>query len=271
MPISGRQRDFRAVASKQWRIPTALFLVLLAAQAAFSQAPDLTPSGYINDYARVLSAQAKARLESLATEVKQNTGAEIAVAIVPTIGDESLENYANLLAEKWGVGDRQDRGFLLLLAVQERKIRLEVGYGLEPILTDGRAGEIRDQMTPYLRQQEYDSAVAICVMSVAQIVAQDAGVTLTGMAVQQPSRRDGGSSGSKLWLLLLLLPFLPLGRRRRYGGWHGTAVTTAWMLGSLTSGGRGYGGSGGRGGFSSGGFGGFGGGGFGGGGASGSW
>jgi uncharacterized protein len=74
-----------------------------------------------------------------------------------------------------------------------------------------------------------------------------------------------------LWLLLFLLPFLPFGRRRRYGGWHGNAVTTAWMLGSLTGGGRGYGGSGGGGGFSSGGFGGFSGGGFGGGGASGSW
>lgn len=270
MSISGRQRYFRAVASKQLRISAALLLVLLASQGAFAQAPDLAPTGYINDYSRVLSAPEKARLESLATEVKQKTGAEIAVAIVPTIGDESLENYANLLAEKWGVGDEQDRGFLLLLAIQDRTIRLEVGYGLEPILTDGRAGEIRDQMTPYLREQDYDSAVAICVMSVARIIAQDAGVTLTGLAAQQPSRRRDGSSGSKLWLLLFLLPFLPFGRRRRYGGWHGNAVTTAWMLGSLTGGGRGYGGSGG-GSVSSGGFGGFSGGGFGGGGASGSW
>ena len=259
----------RPVVPVRYSVVVALLLVLLAAQTALPQAPDLTPSGYINDYASVLSAQAKARMESLATEVKQKTGAEIAVAIVPSIGGESLENYANLLAEKWGVGDQQDRGFLLLLAVQDREIRLEVGYGLEPILTDGRAGEIRDRMTPYLREQDYDSAVALCVASVAQIVAQDAGVALTGLAAQQPSR-GRERSASKWWMLLLLLPFLPLGSRRRYGGWHGNAVTTAWMLGSVTRGGRGFGGSSG-GGFSSGGFGGFSGGGFGGGGASGSW
>ncbi|MDA1314897.1 MAG: TPM domain-containing protein [Acidobacteria bacterium] len=230
------------------------------------QALDLTPTGFINDYAGVLSARAKGGLESLAVELKQKTGAEVAVAIVPTIGDDTIENYANLLAEKWGVGDSEDRGALILIAVEDRKLRIEVGYGLEPIIPDGRAGEIRDAMTPHLRASDYDAATVVAVTQVAGIVAQAAGVTLTGQ-VEQPAQRSRRGSW---WPLLLMMLLFLLPRRRRRGGWGDGAVTTAWMLGGFGRGGFG-GGSGGSGGSSSGGFGGFGGGGFGGGGASGSW
>jgi uncharacterized protein len=211
----------------------------------------------------------KAQLEALATEVKEKTGAEIAVAIVNSLEGDTVENYANQLAEKWGVGDQKDRGALLLLAVQDRRMRLEVGYGLEPILTDGMAGEVLDQITPHLGRGDYDGGVRVGLTRVAQIIAADAGVRLTGMPRAEPAAKRRGLPGG--WLtLLLILPFLLFPRRRRYGGWRGDAVTTAWMLGSLGSLGRHGGGSGGRS-FGGGGFGGFGGGGFGGGGASRSW
>lgn len=243
---------------------------LLACVQAYAQAPALQPSGYVNDYVGVLNGQVKSQLEGLAEEVKQKTGAEIAVAIVPSLEGDTVENYANLLAESWGVGDENDRGALLLLAIEDRKLRLEVGYGLEPIIPDGRAGAILDQITPHLRAADYDSAVAVGMAAVAQIIAQDAGVTLTGAPPQPPQQRRSRRNGS-WWPLLFILPFLLMPRRRRYGGWHGNALTTAWMLGSLGGlGRRGFGGGRG-GGFSSGGFGGFGGGGFGGGGASRSW
>jgi len=241
-------------------------LLLLTAAASLAQAPGPAPTGFINDYAGVLSPPTKADLENLAVELKQKTGAEVAVAIVSTIGDDTIENYANLLAEKWGVGDEQDRGALILLAIDDRQLRVEVGYGLEPIIPDGRAGAIRDAMTPHLRAGDYDAATVVAVTEVARIVAEAAGVELTGQ-VTQPARSSRQGSWWPLLLVLLLL-FLP--RRRRSGGWRGGAVTTAWMLGGL-GGFRGGGFGGGSGGSSSGGFGGFGGGGFGGGGASGSW
>jgi uncharacterized protein len=252
------------------RQPTAFLLaaaLLFLAASAFAQSLP-KPTGYINDFAGVLSPEMKSQLEALSTEVKEKTGAEVAVAIVKSLDGEPVEAYANQLAEQWGVGDENDRGALLLLAIQDRGLRLEVGYGLESILTDGMAGEVLDQVTPYLGRGDFDGGVRVGVARVAQIIAADAGVRLTGMPRgAQPTSRDGRRPSG--WLtLLFILPFLLLPRRRRYGGWRGNAVTTAWMLGSL--GGMGRRGTKG-GGFGGGGFGGFGGGGFGGGGASRSW
>lgn len=254
----------------------ALCLLLLLCGPILAQAPDLQPTGFINDYVGVLSEPAKHRLESLAAEVQQKTKAEIAVAIINSLEGDTIENYTNLLAENWGVGDEEDRGAVILLAIDDRRLRIEIGYGLEPIIPDGRAGEIRDHMRPYLQAGDYDTAVAIGVAEIAGIVARDAGVTLTGpgqTATRVPRRRSRGLWS--LWPLLIFLPFLFM-RRRYHGGWHGGAFTTAFLLGSLGGfGRRGFGARGGfrggGGGFSSGGFGGFGGGGFGGGGASGSW
>jgi uncharacterized protein len=248
------------------RLAAASLLLLYAAFAALAQTFP-KPSGHINDFAGVLSAPAKQQLENLAIELRQKTGAQVAVAIVQSLEGDTVENYANLLAEQWGVGDQQDRGILLLLAVQDRRIRLEVGYGLEPVLPDGRVGEILESATPALRSGDYDNAVAGIVAQTARVIAEDAGAQLSGIPRQAPvsrGRRRGLPGG---WLtLLLILPFLLSPRRRRYGGWRDNVVTTAWMLGGL---GRGPGG--GRGSLGQGGFRGFGGGGFGGGGASRSW
>lgn len=256
-------------APAKFRACLGLALLLCLCLPAAAQSPGLQPTGHINDFAGVLNGQVKSQLEAVAAEVKQKTGAEIAVAIVKSLEGDTVENFANILAERWGVGDEEDRGALLLLAIEDREMRIEVGYGLEPIIPDGRAGEIREHMRPHLQSGNYDMAVATGVVELGQIVAQDAGVTLTMLGRAQPAQgaRRRRSRGFGIWPLLFFLPFLFM-RRRRHGGWYGGAMTTAWMLGSL-GGGRGFGGGGS--GFSSGGFGGFGGGGFGGGGASGSW
>ena len=229
----------------------------------------LEPGGFINDFAGVLSEPAKLKLESLALELQEKTGAEIAVAVVRSLEGETVEAYANRLGERWGVGDANDRGALLLLSIDDRQLRLEVGYGLEPIITDGRTGEILDRMTPLLRQRRFDEAVMHGVAETAQIIAADAGVELTGMpeGVGRP-QRDSPSIIPWIWLILILLLVL-IPRRRRRGGWRDDAVTTAWWLGNI--GGRGGGGRRGGSWGGGGGFGGFGGGGFGGGGASRGW
>ena len=246
-------------------------LLLLPCLPLVAQAPLPKPTGFINDYAGVLNPGVVGQLEALGAELKQKTKAEVAVAVIKSLEGDSIERYAITLAEQWGVGDKEDRGVLLLFAIEDRKLRIEVGYGVEPILPDGRAGEIREQMRPALQAGDYDRAVTIGFLGVAQIVAADAGVRLTGMpraqTTSRPGRRSRGLRG--LWPLIFLFPFL-FARRRGPGGWHGGAVTSALILGGLGGMGRGgYSGMGGGGG--SGGFGGFSGGGFGGGGASGSW
>ena len=243
-----------------------LILIFLFSSAASAQVPQEKPQGYINDLAGVLSPGARQQLEALAAELEQKTGAQMAVVTVQSLEGESLELFVNDLATRWGIGDQQDRGILLFLAIEDRSNRIEVGYGLEPIITDGRSGDILRAMTPHLRSGDYDNAIAGGMISIAQIIAEDSGVTLNVLSGVRPQGRTAVSSRGGLRRLLpmfFLLPFLLFRRRgRRGGGWYGMPLYGAGMMM-----GRGLGGFSGGGG----GFGGFGGGGFGGGGASGSW
>ena len=241
-------------------------VLLLFGLAARAQLPQEKPQGYINDFAGVLSAGARQQLEGLAAELQQKTGAQMAVVTVQSLEGESLEIFVNDLATRWGVGDQQDRGILLFLAIEDRRSRIEVGYGLEPVITDGSSGDILRAMTPHLQGGDYDNAIALGMVSIAQVIAEDSGVTLDVLSGVSPQGRTGVRSRgglSRLLPMFLLLPFLLFSRRRgRYGGgWYGMPLYGAGMMG------RGLGGFSGGGG----GFGGFGGGGFGGGGASGSW
>ncbi len=242
---------------------SALLVASLFGQQALPQ-----PSGFVNDYAGVLDQRVRAGLEALAQELQAKTGAEVAVAVLQSLGGESLEDYANRVAEHWGVGDQADRGVLLLLAIEERRLRIEVGYGLEGVIPDGLAGQVRDGMTPYLRQGDYNGAVAVGVSAIATIVARDSGVALSGQPARSSSRQQRGRGPGGLLPLLIFAPLLLTRRRRVRGAWRGGPMTTAWMLAGMSAGmGGGYAGRS----LGGGGFGGFGGGGFGGGGASGGW
>jgi uncharacterized protein len=232
------------------------------------------PTGYVTDLAGVLSQQSVAQLDQLCTEVDRQAHAQIAVVLVKTTADEDIDQFSIDLATKWKIGPKSsDKGVLLLFATDDHKYRIEVGYGLEGALNDAKAGDIGRAMVPDLRAGDYDGAVTLGVQQVAQIVAQDAGVTITDMpqtqAVQQdtqqtPAQRVAGIIGIIFVVLVVL-----------YVGSHAGPSGLLWfLLGSSLGGGGGRGGySGGSGGFGGGGggFGGFGGGGFGGGGASGGW
>ena len=263
LPLLGSKRRI----PKRSKLAFGAVVSALLLASLFGQQPLPEPSGFINDYAGVLDQRIRASLEALAQDLQAKTRAEVAVAVLQSLGGESLEDYTNRVAEHWGVGDQADRGVLLLLAIEERRLRIEVGYGLEGVIPDGLAGEIRDGMTPYLRQGNYNGAVAFGVSAVATVVARDSGVTLSGQPARSSRRQRSRGPGG--WLPLLIFAPLLLTRRRRVGGaWRGGPMTTAWMLAGMSGGmaggyaGRSLGG---------GGFGGFGGGGFGGGGASGGW
>ena len=121
------------------------FVFLSLSTLAAQQLPK--PVGYVNDFAGVIDQNSKARMDSLIRILKEKTGVEIAVVTVDTIAPSaSIEDYSIRLAEQWGIGKKgEDTGILLLLAMGERRVRIEVGYGLEGIIPDGLAGEIIDR------------------------------------------------------------------------------------------------------------------------------
>jgi uncharacterized protein len=269
-----------------WRHRISCTALLLYALCAFwsaqAQFPTQGPQGYVNDFAGVLNPQGRQQLEALCSELEQKTNAQLAIVTVQSLQGRALEEFALDLATKWGIGhrpsgprdERADRGVLLFLAIQDRRSRIEVGYGLEPIITDGAAGGILRGMTPYLRAGDYDGALWLGAVSIAQPIARGAGVTLASVAartVAAPATRwEDEVLGHWLPIFLavlfgvlffvpMLLLLIPRRFRRRMGNF-GTWVDS----GGFSGGGGGWDGGGG-GGFSGGG------GSFGGGGASGSW
>lgn len=227
------------------------------------------PLGAVNDFANLISAPYRQKMNALAGEVLQKTGTSLVVVTLPTVGDDDPRGYANRLYSAWGIGKKgEDKGVLIFLALKERRIRIETGYGVEGILPDGLVGEILDRyVTPYLAKGDYDRGLLNAMTAVANVVARDAKVSLdggsavSGPAGQGAARKSRGVSGAgsvtSLLILLLVLALL-LGTRQ------GRSLLPL-ILFLLLSGGRG-GGGGGFGGFG-GGFGGFGGGSSGGGGA----
>jgi len=236
----------------------------------------LTPQGYVSDFAGVVDPAAKAQLEAYAAAVERATGAQMALVTIASLEGEPIEDVANTIFRAWGVGRKgSDEGILLLLAVGDRRSRLEVGYGLEPILPDGLDGSILRAMRPALRQGDYGDAMRAAAATIGDTIASAKHVTLDASL---PRRVQPSTGDSIPWPLIFGGVFLLLwlvraaGGPRGYGG-GGGGFLPGLILGSLmgrsTWGSRG---SGGFGGFDSGdGFGGFGGGDSGGGGASSDW
>jgi uncharacterized protein len=254
----------------------------------------LHPSNYVNDFAGVLDAATVTRLNALAQQVDEKAKAQIAVVTVKSTDGQDIVGYSVDLYQKWGIGKKGiDRGVLILLAVQDRKYWTTVGYGLEPILPDGKVGGFGREAVPLLRAGDYAGAVSLMTVRVAQVIASDAGVTLEGVqapaAQRAPSDQpDGGVIGIVIALvvvgffILMIKALSKAGGRgggRPRGGGSGFMSGLLWgiLINSMTSrggGGSSWGGGGwGGGGFGGGGggFGGFGGGSTGGGGAGGSW
>ena len=257
-------------------------LVALPAQGLVaeqvSQLPK--PADYVNDFAHVLSGETVAKLDRICGELDHSKAdAQVAVVTVRNLDGEDAADWANELEDKWHMGKKaSDRGLLVLLAVDDHKYRIDVGYGLEGILNDARVGDIGRSMVPDLRSKDYDGAVLGAVGQLAKVIADDAHVTLTDTLPNPPPlthrQQHGSPAGAIILFIILFLMFGGFGLfrilfwlglfnsalgGRRYTGGSGPFI-----------GGGGWGGGGDSGG-GGGGFGGFGGGSFGGGGAGGSW
>ncbi|MCU1234443.1 MAG: hypothetical protein JWP63_2410 [Candidatus Solibacter sp.] len=236
----------------------------------------LKPQGYVSDFAHVIDPDSKAQLETYAASVEQATGAQIALVTIPSLEGEPIEDVANTIFRAWGVGQKgKNEGILLLLAVNDRRNRMEVGYGLEPILPDGFVGGVLREMRPALRQSHYGEAMKAGAETIGTTVAKSKNVSLT---TQLPRSIHRTTSDSIPWPVIiggvfLLIWLVRRGGPRGYGGGGGGGFLPGLILGNMMSreswGGRGSGGFGGS--DSGGGFGGFGGGDSGGGGASSDW
>jgi len=245
-----------------------VFLLLTAAMRAEPVA-QLHPSNYVNDFAHVLDANTTAQMNDLCQQVDTKAHAQIAVVTINSLDGRDVESYAVDLFKQWGVGSKStNRGVLILYAIQDHRARVEVGYGLEPILPDGKVGGFQREAIPQMRSGSYSGALLLVTSRIADVIAQDAGIQLVNSMPRAPAEpverpQTGISLGGVIVIAIVILIVLATPLRS----------ILFWIIFSQLFDGRGGGGFGGSGGFGGGGggFGGFGGGSSGGGGASSSW
>jgi uncharacterized protein len=277
-------------------------ILLSASQVSFgqsssAQSPIPLPSPFtpVVDYAHVIDPETRTKLESIYRNLKERADIEFAVATVDTTGDQDIFEYSLAVYRSWGIGSKTNDGFLLLVAVKDRKYYTQVGYHLEGDLNDGLVGEIqRKYLVPQFKKGNYNQGIYDTVQAYAATLAEKRGFTIEGIdqsyayreTPEQPGigARSGGVSSSCCTLLIILGIIILVFSSMRKGGGGGRGGGGGWwsllLLGSLLnsagrSGGWGSSSSGwGGGGFGGGGGGfggGFGGGSAGGGGAGGGW
>ncbi len=272
----------RAARAKGIALAAALQLGALGVARGHAQVEQYfpaRPTGYLTDAAGVVDAANAARIEQVAKTLRERTGAELAIVTLPTIGDREAAEVALEIGRRWGVGgraevgdERRNAGLVVLLVPRtaERRgtIRIEVGQGLEGIITDAAAGGVRDLMRPELAAGRYGDGLRVGVEALAGTIAAKVGVNDTTLAARPVS--TGGSGISPLMLLLILFVLFRIvsvmrdaglsaaeRRRRSRGGWGaGPWIGGGGGWGGGYGGGGGFGGFGGGGGFSGGGAGG---------------
>jgi uncharacterized protein len=262
-----------------WLLLVCLFPALTPAALAQPAPPALTAP--VNDFANVIDGGSKAEMERRIRALQAASGDVVVVATVKTLKPYAdIEEYAVKIFENGGRGigaKGKDNGLLIVVAVDDRRVKIEVGYDLEQFITDGFAGEtIRDVMTPQFRSGNYGAGLLAGTTRIINRIAERRGVTLQDVPRETAAPRSTGT-GFPWWIIILIIFAILSSRRRRRRRTWGGGPWSGWNsgIGPFGSGGGfgggfgGFGGGGGGGG--GGGFGGFGGGRSGGGGASGGW
>ena len=264
------------------RLAVVLVVIVWASLASVPYASaepiaSLQRTDCVDDFAGVLTTATSTQLKEMCRQVLDKAQASVVVVTVKSTDGEDIFNYAVDLYQKWGIGQKgKDRGVLVILAVQDRKYYINVGYGLEGILPDGKVGGFGREAVPYLKNNDYNGAVSLLTSRIIDVIAKDAGVQIT---TSQPRRIEPitsptpqekqlspGAIVAIIVVIIIVLAVRPLRQLLFYmflfGGGGG---------GGSYRGGGGWSGGGFGGGGGGGGFGGFGGGSTGGGGAGGSW
>jgi uncharacterized protein len=252
--------------------PAAANMVLLPTAAAAQEFPKLT--GRVVDAADILPPEVEARIAARSEAIEKQTTAQLVVATVPSLDGYEIEDYGYRLGRAWGIGQKRDgkgngdNGVILLVAPKDRKVRIEVGYGLEPILTDALSSVIIQRaIIPEFRAGNMPAGVEAGFDAIAKQVELPPEEAAKNVAAAQSSGGDGGFPAGLVFFLILLFVWIAIASSRGKGGRRARRGGPIVVWGPGMGGGGGWGGGGG---FGGGGFGG-GGGGFGGGGASGGW
>jgi len=160
------------------------FLVFFLSLALFAYAQNIPqPEHWVNDFAGVISQESRDKITALIQECEEKTSAEIAVVTIDSIAPYDEKEYARLLFDNWKPGKKgKDNGVLVLLAIKERRWRIETGYGIEGILPDGLCGEIgRNYMVPYFKEAKFSEGLYYGVTALARVIAQDAKISIDNL------------------------------------------------------------------------------------------
>ena len=239
-------------------------LALIVAKPAFAaEVIPPKPAGYFNDYANVVSKGAALRFNEQLAQFERETSDQVVVAVFPKMqSDSSIGDYAQRIAQSWQVGQKDRRnGVVVLVFVQDHKMSIQVGYGLEGALPDATAFDIRTRhIQPHFRNGDYEGGLAEGIDLICKAIRGE----YTGVGKTEREKRGNAAGGAGLLgfviFMIVLLMFIRIGRRRggfAYSGFGGPYVG-GWSSGGGSSGGgfSGFSGGGGS---------------FGGGGSSGSW
>ncbi len=216
------------------------------------------PTGYVNDYAGVLTLEVKKKLSLIAEDLSKNNIAELAILIVETTGGVDDFEYAQAVFDNWKIGKKGvDNGILIFVSMKERKIRIHTGYGIEGIITDGVAGEVIDNyMIPYFKEGKFGEGILNGVLAIVEKLDKEGKLNnVKPKVVKKKANRISQDFVLFIFVLIIILNII-------------LSISGNRVRGRYYTGGRYYGGFGG---FGGGGFGGFGGGSSGGGGAGRSW
>ncbi len=191
------------------QIIIALLVGLATTLAAF-QIPQ--PTNWVNDFASVLSPQTESRINQQALEFKQKTEVEFAIATFSTIEDWDENTAATKVYETWKIGSKRDEGVLILLAVKERRIKIETGYGAEPYVTDAFSGDVYRDMKGLLPKgsERWDDAMSLAADLILGRIAKEKGVTLSGVpeyseAIHQPRSIAGVITLIVIFVVLMIV------------------------------------------------------------------
>jgi uncharacterized protein len=259
----------------------SILLVLAVFIPGFGQKvlPKPNPPRLVTDAANVLTPEQREILEQKLVALDDSTSNQIAVVLIKTLGDDGIEEYALKLFREWGIGNKgTNNGVLLIAAIDDRKVRIEVGYGLEGAIPDiVSASIIRNEIGPSFREENYYRGIDNAINALTKAAAGEYKVKKPNKKVKGYGERGGSITGFILIIIVVIILAIIKGGRGGRGPRGGMMsrngfgdIATGMLLGSLLGGGGRGGGGGGWGG-GGGGFGGFGGGSSGGGGASGGW
>ena len=230
---------------KRLALLVAAFMAAIAVSPALADPPLPQPVGYVNDFADVIPADVEVHFEDALRLFEEETTVELVVVTIPDLGGGAIEDYAVHLFSDWGIGKKGvDNGILLVMALAERTVRIEVGYGMEPYLTDGQAGRIMDaEIFPDLTEDNYSLGLLKGAKAIAQTI-KDSDYEPGSVRARRPIEDLPlpFQGGAKSWVLLAMagaslyaVSFMARSKSFWFGGVWGIVAggVVGWMLGGV--------------------------------------